>query len=357
MIASTIQERHQGAPKSALLDADASMRYARTLRSWSQAHRADLSSRFAALVDAWSQEWLPVRTDVVAARVDVLEPDGIWGLESSETACWAFDPVRRAGDARANLSGPQGTSATQTDATLPAIRALGERMFAAEDGSANLSSASSQFKASLTTPGGIGLAGTLARAAWSDWMNRLGVFLQDRPLQARAGLDTAVARPWCGALFIRAAWCGGEWTLALPWEAVAGVLGDDSKHPVGASATTAHSRQPKIRLDSVLSDHRVTLHVMLEGAQLDLGQIQGLRVGDVIPLEHRLDAAARVLGTDGEHICDGWLGQSEGHLAVELAAMPSLGSSEPARSPQQTTPSLSFGRPQNNTQTSKGTFK
>jgi len=347
-----------------LLDAVASMQRARSLRSWSPSRRTELASRFAALIGAWSEEWLPAPADLVAsARVEVVEPDGAWRLGTAERACWAFEAPRRAGGSRGALAGLEGASATHTDPALPAMRAVAERMFAADANPVLASGISpSQGARGPTATDGPGLAAALARAAWSDWLQRLGVFLADLPLQARADVDragtTPAAQAWSGALCIRASWCGGEWTLALPWDAVVAVLGEEAPASLGRDSTPRAGSQSKVRLDLALADRRVALRVMLEGAQLNLGQIQGLRVGDVIPLAHRLDAAAQVVGADGQRVCDGWLGQSEGRLAIELAAVPSSGSSShPAASPGQAAPTVSFAGASHNTPSSKGSFK
>lgn len=347
-----------------LLDAAGSMQRARALRSWSSARRAELASRFAALIGAWSGEWLPAPADLVAsARVDVLEPDGAWRLGAGERACWAFEAPRRTGGSRGALVGLEGASATHTDAALPAMRAVAERMFAVDGNPAlALGIASSPGARGATAADGSGMAAALTRAAWADWLQRLGVFLGDLPLQAGADVDQAgaapVARPWSGALHIRASWCGGEWTLALPWDAVAAVLGEEAPASRGRDSTPQAGDQSKVRLDLALADRRVALRVMLEGVQLNLGQIQGLRVGDVIPLAHRLDAAAQVVSADGQRVCDGWLGQSEGRLAIELAALPPSGSSShPAVSPGQAAPTVSFAGAAHNTPSPKGSFK
>ncbi|RIX79087.1 FliM/FliN family flagellar motor C-terminal domain-containing protein [Acidovorax cavernicola] len=347
-----------------LLDAAASMQRARALRSWSQERRTELASRFAALIGAWSGEWLPAPSDLAAsARVDVMEPDGVWRLGAVERACWAFEPSRRAGGSRGALAGLEGASATHTDPALPAMRALAERMFAADTNPVLASGISpSQGARGATVMDSPGLAAALARAAWSDWLQRLDVFLGDLPLQAFADVDrvgaTSAAQAWSGALCIRASWCGGEWTLALPWDAVTAVLGEEAPASQSRNSTPQAGGQPKVRLDLALADRRVALRVMLEGAQLNLGQIQGLRVGDVIPLAHRLDAAAQVVGADSQRVCDGWLGQSQGRLAIELAAVPSSGSSShPAASSGKAAPTVSFAGAAHNTPSSKGSFK
>lgn len=299
-----------------LLDGNASERKAHPLRSWSLAQRDALALRFVDVIAAWRDEWLPALIgEVSRPTVEVVEPDGLWRLASEASACWSFEEPRRASSVV--LPGLDGASAISVDERAPAMRAIADRMFAIDVGSGS----SLQAKAGLLSHG---LAGASARRAWDDWMRRIDTFLDGFDLEARssAGVrnQASPAAAWSGALCVRAAWCGGEWTLALPWEAVAAAIGADVKSAPRASTGAPSTPRAKTRLDHALADRRVTLRVMLGGAQLNLGQIQALRVGDVIPLSHRLDAPAQVVGADGHQVCDGWLGQSEGHLAVELSA-------------------------------------
>ncbi|MNY57134.1 Surface presentation of antigens (SPOA) [compost metagenome] len=74
--------------------------------------------------------------------------------------------------------------------------------------------------------------------------------------------------------------------------------------------------------------------MLLDGAELNLGQLQGLRIDDVVPLAHRLDTPARVVGPDGAPVCEGWLGQSNGRIAIELAR-PDVPAALPKSSPEE----------------------
>jgi len=298
--------------ESSLLDLAESMRRARPLRSWQGAQKEALRLRLAALHRAWGDEWLPARQDSLAAEpeIHVDEPGRTTGLVASEdTACWTFTAAERR--VPASLPAFETAAAASSDASIAALRAIAGRMFASEAGGAPMSAQG---------PGKI--ATVVARAAWADWLRRIEALLAGfglEPQQTESSREAnAFSNPWSGALSVHWPWCGGVWRLGLPHGAVAALLGSE---PAAARAPL-HSGEhllPKEPLDRALADRRVALRVMLKGAELNLGQLQELRVDDVVPLEHLLDAPAQVVGADGARVCDGWLGQSDGRIAIELA--------------------------------------
>lgn len=288
-------------PGSALLDPVESALQARPLRSWSDAQKESVRQHFAALHRDWSAEWVPAREGVSAvSEIRVSEPDGTMVLAAEDIACWSFaDPSRR------------GTSARNLDAAQVAIRAIADRMFAFDMGTTTgLAQESAR------------IAPLVIRAAWADWLNRIDALLEGFSLTSQepsgkqgAGVSSSA---WSGALYVRWSWCGGTWSLGLPHEAVAALLGSQA-----ASKSVPYrpdpKRPPKEPLNRALADQRLALRVMLEGVELSLGQLQELRLHDVVPLMHALNDPARVVSTDGLPVCEGWLGQSEGRIAVELA--------------------------------------
>lgn len=290
---------------SMLLDSAESALRARPLRSWQSAQKEALRARLAAVLRDWCDEWLPQRTATTTTTdLEVTEPDGTLTM-TSDVACWSFTEAPR----RAAALPLDTPSRGGRDNTLSALQAIGERMFAFD-----MASASSAPVAPMIAP-------TVVRAAWSDWLRRLealwpGFVLEPQPSKGAPGTH-APADAWSGALCVRWTWCGGVWRLGLPYDVVTALLGSEAATP---SAPAAPVRQlPKERLDQALAAEPVALRVMLDGAELNLGQLQELRLDDVVPLAHLLDAPALVLATDGTPVCHGWLGQSEGHMAVELA--------------------------------------
>ena len=281
----------QGAGGPALLDPAESVLRARPLRSWQAAQQASVRARLAAVPRDWCDEWLPARAGATLPDVDVHEPDGSLTMPGDEAACWAF------------------TGASRRDGVQPALQAIGERMFALD--------ASSAF----TMPAAATIAPALVHAAWTDWLQRLDALWPGSALEAEPPAGTpgthAPTDPWSGALCARWTWCGGTWRLGLPHAAVTALLGSEAA--TQARAAPPSQPLPKERLDRALAAEPVALRVMLEGAELNLGQLQALQLDDVVPLSHALDAPALVVAADGTPVCHGWLGQSRGRLAVELS--------------------------------------
>ncbi len=276
---------------TALLDPAESSRRARPLRHWSKARRELVRSQFAAIHRAWCADWLPA--DEPASRdVDILlsESDADMKPVSEDAVGWSFVDT---------------LAVTGGDA---AMRAVARAMFAAD--------------VTTTAPGreGSTISGSVVRAAWNDWLHRIasspalaGSELGESPLLSDASAGSA--RPWTGALWLRWRWCGGVWRLGLPHRAVAALGGIET----AKSTAQAASASAPIPLEQALARERIALRVMLAEAELNLGQLQALRPGDVIPLEHPLDAPLKVAAADGASLCDGWLGQRRGLIAVEMA--------------------------------------
>jgi hypothetical protein len=293
-----------------LLGVAESMRKARPLCSWQDQQKEAVRLRFSELFHAWHAEWIPAQEASPAeADIQVQELGGGVPLASGDIACWSFiAPLHRT--RRRNLDFLSSLREGH-DTAQAAIRAIADRMFALD---ADSSTASAQ------EPQAVALA--VARAAWEDWLQRIHALFPGLGIEAKepAGSERAStpSNSWSGALCVRWPWCGGSWSLDLPHGAVAVLVG----HATGSGSPprTYPHKLSRVPLDQALSGQRVALRVMLEGTELNLGQLQGLQLGDVLPLAHALDAPAQVVGTDGAPVCHGWLGQSEGRIAVELGA-------------------------------------
>lgn len=170
------------------------------------------------------------------------------------------------------------------------------------------------------------MSDVLTDEAWNDWTTRLKRLLQveqghetDGPAELVTGEQVTSAPAWSGSIDITFPWWGGHWQLQLDAASVQRVLTKISADvpqplqiPQGAlvSATTALAAQP-LKVTAEFSPITLTL-----------GQIQSLRIGDVLPLQQRLDEPATLLlQTDTAYtVCSAWLGQSNGHMAAELSA-------------------------------------
>jgi hypothetical protein len=163
-----------------------------------------------------------------------------------------------------------------------------------------------------------GSAGTWTRelrvGAEADLLARLGHWLQPGtgldPIPAAA--PAALCAPWSGALATEVA--GGIWRLLLDVRAA----GAGRTTPVAVPAAAASA--PLASAFEALSSRRLQWPVQLKGCRLELGVLQSLAPGDVIPLEHALDEPVMVLAGRGACGWAGFLGQAGGAKAVELAA-------------------------------------
>jgi flagellar motor switch/type III secretory pathway protein FliN len=71
----------------------------------------------------------------------------------------------------------------------------------------------------------------------------------------------------------------------------------------------------------LLADLALTLPVKLGSAQVDLGSLARLAVGDVIRLDSAADRALTVHGPAGTPLFDGYLGRVHDYMALELAPL------------------------------------
>ena len=112
--------------------------------------------------------------------------------------------------------------------------------------------------------------------------------------------------------------------LELTFEQITSALAKRApKLLIPSRSNTAAAASQKNRLVNVvnaLGTHALGLRAMLTGVELSLRQIQSLRVGDVVPLRHRLDEPALLETRDAFVVCQGWLGQQSGCVAVEMVS-------------------------------------
>lgn len=133
---------------------------------------------------------------------------------------------------------------------------------------------------------------------------------------------------WSGAIVLALDWGGLRWVLRLNASAVEQVLASCGEPGAGspdqAGAALLKPLVPLVSLANALRSQLVTVRLDLDPISLSLGQLQSLAPGDVISLTHALEQPAllrlqsRQGMDDGEPLCTGWLGQSQGRLGVEL---------------------------------------
>ncbi|MET3513398.1 hypothetical protein ABIC63_001165 [Pseudacidovorax sp. 1753] len=329
---------------SALMDAAEASRRAQPLRYWSQAQRSALATQFSQLLETWRSDWF--RADGRAddpPQVAVLEADGTWSRAREGTVYWSIEAPAGSEGAFVEPAREDRNASDASEGLAIAVRIVAAQMFFMASPSA---SSTKGLAGAFNLPSD-GLAIALAGSAVADWMTRLRGMFKVEALEHRdalvGALSEARAHAWSGALRIRADWCGYGWVVDVPYDVVRTLLSVPSSMPKPRTSDLPATRTAKSRLDAVLADRQVELRVMLDGVQLNLGQLQGLSVGDVVPLDHSLDVPAHVVDLDGTAVCEAWLGQSAGRMAVELVPSASALEERPlnAAAKAQTTTSYS----------------
>lgn len=129
--------------------------------------------------------------------------------------------------------------------------------------------------------------------------------------------EASELRPWTGGI-------GVQLPPPLGWRVLLGADAMDAwcrRHGAIGSPAPSSSAQPLIGAVDAAAALAVTLGVELAGCELDLGTLQGLQPGDVVRVQHRIDAPATVLGADGLPLFRAYLGRRAGYRAVELAPL------------------------------------
>lgn len=273
-----------------LLSLEDSRRRSRELRSWSVAARDGMRSIFQNVYDRWRQDW-GVSTGIAAgdAEVRVLE-----------------------------------TSASQVFGDAKARQLLGALMFGE-------SPAACDFSA--TDHPGAPMARQMGAQAWEAWSRSISQILsrgaEGIPDAELSSLPGEMA-PWSGDLTITFPWGEGRWALCLGASAVERILaGHGFQEKTRACPLPEAPARALISLVDALRPKALHVRVELTSVTLSLGQLQTVALGDVIALDHRLDAPAVVLlgslqaASDSNNapptpLCAAWLGQRQGKMAVEL---------------------------------------
>ncbi|WP_211473819.1 FliM/FliN family flagellar motor switch protein [Collimonas humicola] len=183
---------------------------------------------------------------------------------------------------------------------------------------------------SLSAKGSPGLVSELVQAAWQDCIKALrsslgsaSVLYPESGRQPRFGASGGIGQAlpvrhmsaWSGAVRVSLPWCGLQLALHIGPGRVANLLGADKKETLPAAPAASDALVP---LHKALSRQQTSLRLELSAVELDLGSLQALVVGDVIPLPHKLEQPLAVIGEDGKLLCGAYLGQQQGMRAIEL---------------------------------------
>jgi hypothetical protein len=154
-------------------------------------------------------------------------------------------------------------------------------------------------------------AHSVAAAAFDDLRHTMAAVLQMAPTQAALQGEGPLTDIWCGCVAVELPLAGHPLRMMLNAACVA-QLAPAVRAPgeTGAPGLVA--------LEVAMSGQIVTLKVELGACELDIGTLQSLRIGDVLPLAHALDAPARVFAAGNQHVCDAYLGKQGSRRAAEL---------------------------------------
>jgi hypothetical protein len=247
---------------------------ARPLVAWRTAQRAEVARALEQGLRAWSQAWgLSEPPGVTCSPVTPQDLGRSWeplGTARSGAAWLSLPPSLDAG--LANLLWGCDTSAPIARRVTAACRAdLPAQLCAA------LHLEASAGAAPEPSPRGCAWSGQLAAALG------MGVFVL-----LDAGAIEDVLRSLAPGLRGRTAPAGG------------------------AAALTPLTR--------ALAGRRLALTVRLSDCELELASLQDLRIGDIVPLPHRLDAALQVCDPQGHAVLAGYLARQGRRKALELTA-------------------------------------
>lgn len=256
---------------------------ARALRAWSQAQQRSVRDMLHKLLLDWQLAWALGNP---ASEVHITAPEAP-PLHGNDTPVhWRLE----------GIPVPDAASAAQ--------RALQTALFGSEVHAPTASGA----------PPVIALE--IAQAAWADWQQRLesalGAPLAGWPAEAD---ETHSADRWSGTLCARLSWCGMHCLLQIPGPVVQRLLppAPAPSRPAAASAL--------VNLADALQGQRLSLQARLHNVTLTLGELEHLAPGDVVLLPHRLDTPLQLMGPREGLLCDAWLGQQAGRVALELSPL------------------------------------
>ena len=147
--------------------------------------------------------------------------------------------------------------------------------------------------------------------------------VQNFSLSLKSSVDLNPSRDlfenWSGACVIRTKICGQDAIFILN-DLMRKVLVPivSAEMPSNQSQHKSSMSAAKNSIADAIGEYKVDLNVRLSAVEIDIGTLEQLRTGDVIPLPHALSEPFRVFSAGGEYICDGFLGKVAEQKALEL---------------------------------------
>ena len=256
---------------------------------WTGSQLAALAAHFRKVWAAWAHDWAgdsvpPAEASAIAAHE--------WS--GRECARWA-------------LFGSRGQISAWIDLRADPVSVVHQALFGEEVSPARHDS------------GAEGIAQGLATRAWNALAHALRSALEVDAQARREDPHSTSFRPWSGAAVVSLSF-GGRLPIAILLDAAClrrmPVL-DESLAAAGGRFDTF--RPPLVPLVHAFAGRLLPLQVELASCELDLGSLESLAIGDVVPLPHHLDAPLLVSAEPGVPVCAGFLGRKSGFKAIELA--------------------------------------
>ncbi|MFZ6876360.1 FliM/FliN family flagellar motor switch protein [Undibacterium sp. Di27W] len=262
------------------------------MRWWSALHLDLISGRFDALNAAWDKDWL-ASGESKAARA-MLASEG--SAKTKESASW-----------RVFYQSDKPFFWLQ----LPTkhLDHVQEALFA--DAGSTIGGSKSK--------GNIGKS--VASCAWEDYLVKLTELLV--PANTDIKIDSPAQhlyKAWSGAVQVHLQWCGMTLMLLLSQTCVEQLLGKDLLNAEAEKRSISH-KPPKSKLAPLMQamqHKKVRIRVELSPCEIEIGNLQQIQVGDVIPLPHGLEQALQVKFASGEILCQAYLGVQGQKKAIEI---------------------------------------
>lgn len=163
----------------------------------------------------------------------------------------------------------------------------------------------------------------VASLAWEEYLSKLTELLSPAKAEMTAGTPPQnLYKSWSGAVQLEIQWCGVKMVLVLNQACVEQLLGTDGLAE-DENKRKLTRKVPSSKLQSIVQavqDKKIRIRVELSPCDIELGNLQHIQVGDVIPLPHGLEQPLQVRFANGDALCLAFLGRRSNKKAIEVLA-------------------------------------
>jgi hypothetical protein len=262
--------------------------YARPLVWWTGAHLDVVCIQLVKACSAWTHDW--------AGDEAVSDAHGVQAYERPRCESQSWIPL-----------GTRGEAAAWVQTSADPVTDVFKTLFGAD-----------QSAVAMPSAGVEGIGQAVASRAWTSLMETLRCALALDPNPVQADPDPVSFKPWSGYAVISLAGVGRLPLALLLNAACVGAALDPQCDSFGPRDPRQKPRASLAPLDHALAGRKLRLRVELSSCELDLGSLEGLRIGDIVPLPHALDAPLLVSTVQDVQVCLGFLGRQAHYKAIEL---------------------------------------